>query len=89
MACEVKKVIGNKGLQPLHKKQKLMRLFSDWVALKRITGDLGQAAAPLLIPQLFWNVCSISLTIYYFTEDIRINTPMRFGFQIKSLLVNP
>jgi hypothetical protein len=89
LACEVKKISEDKAMKPGLKKQALIRLFSDWVVLKRITQGVSNAAAPYLIPHLFWEMCSASLKIYYFTQagHNKINTPVKFWFQIVSLAV--
>ncbi len=85
----VKKVCCDKSFEPRQKKQKLMILFGDWVVPKRVTEGVSHAAAPHLIPHLFWDLSSTSLKTYYFmhAESNQINSPVQFWFQVVSVIV--
>ena len=89
LAAEVKDVTNNESMKTFHKKEKLARLFGDWIALKRLAEDVGNAAAPYLIPFLFWVICTSSLKILFFSDLARfkIDTTVGIWFQLASLFV--
>jgi hypothetical protein len=89
LAREVKVVRASRVLSSREKGERLSNLFEDWVVLKRVAEDVGQAAAPYLALFLFWTTCTSSLKVLIFTDldGFKMNTPARIWFQVLSFSV--